>query len=72
MPPQASYRMKFESVQQPDNETMEELFQGKKLWLRDNKRYFADFEVGDKCGQAGRGRPPGPIFKFCSSSEDWF
>jgi hypothetical protein len=55
-----------------DNETIEELFHGKKLWLRDNKIYFADFAVGDKFGHAGRGRPPRLIFKFCSSSEDWF
>ncbi len=52
--------------------SIEELFQGKKLRLRDNKRYFADFEAGDKFGQVGRGRPPRLIFKFCSSSEDWF
>jgi len=55
-----------------DNETIEELFQGKKLRLRNNRRYFADFEVGDKFGQAGQGRPPRLIFEFCSSSEDWF
>jgi len=55
-----------------DNETIEELFQGKKLRLRNNRRYFTDFEVGDKFGQAGRGRPPRLIFGFCSSSEDWF
>ena len=52
--------------------SIEELFQGKKLWHRDNKRYFADFEVGDKFSQAGRGQPPRLIFEFCFPSEDWF
>jgi len=52
--------------------SIEELFQGKKLRLRDNKRYFANFEVGDKFGQAGRRRPPRLIFEFCFPSEDWF
>lgn len=52
--------------------SIEELFQGKKLRLRNNKRDFADVEVGDKLGQAGQGQPPRLIFRFCFSNEDWF
>ena len=52
--------------------SIEELFQRRKLGLRDNKRYFADFEVGDKFSQAGQGQPPRLIFEFCFPSEDWF